>query len=65
MLLGLGNGQVGAVRSAVAVAVSLCQRNTLRLEPQESESLWFRLLDRFVEYPMTGQGHLFVDKICF
>lgn len=37
--------QVAAVKLAVAVGVALCQRNTQRLEPQESISLWFRLLD--------------------
>ncbi|BBN19147.1 vacuolar protein sorting-associated protein 8 [Marchantia polymorpha subsp. ruderalis] len=41
--------EVTAVHSVVRVAVALCQRNTFRLEPKESESLWFRLLDRFVE----------------
>lgn len=38
--------QVAAVKQAVAVGVALCQRNTQRLVPQESISLWFRLLDR-------------------
>ncbi|XP_068669658.1 uncharacterized protein [Aristolochia californica] len=28
-------------------SVGLCQRNTPRLDPQESKSLWFRLLDLF------------------
>lgn len=39
--------QVGAVKAAVAAAVALCQRNTQRLEPRESITLWFRLLDRY------------------
>jgi hypothetical protein len=39
--------QVASFKSALAAAVTLCQRNTLRLDQQESESLWFRVLDRF------------------
>ncbi|XP_073396316.1 uncharacterized protein [Physcomitrium patens] len=41
--------EVGAVKAAVAAAVALCQRNTQRLEPRESITLWFRLLDSIVE----------------
>ncbi|GLJ14759.1 hypothetical protein SUGI_0239380 [Cryptomeria japonica] len=41
--------EVGAVHAILFSAVGLCQRNTLRLDPQESESLWFRLLDTFSE----------------
>jgi hypothetical protein len=41
--------QVASFKSALAAAVTLCQRNTLRLDQQESESLWFRVLDRIVE----------------
>ncbi|KAF2324949.1 hypothetical protein GH714_021817 [Hevea brasiliensis] len=29
--------------------IGLCQRNTPRLQPEESETLWFRLLDSFCE----------------
>lgn len=36
------------MRAAVAAAVTLCQRNTQRLDPQESTMLWFRLLDKYV-----------------
>lgn len=43
----LPNLQVGAVRAAVAAAVTLCQRNTQRLDPHESTMLWFRLLDKY------------------
>ncbi|KAL3676096.1 hypothetical protein R1sor_026044 [Riccia sorocarpa] len=41
--------EVKAVDSVLRAAIALCQRNTFRLEPRESETLWFRLLDRFVE----------------
>ncbi|XP_024531344.1 vacuolar protein sorting-associated protein 8 homolog [Selaginella moellendorffii] len=37
-----------ALHSVKNAAVSLCQRNTFRLDPQEAESLWFHLLDRFI-----------------
>ncbi|KAH9322057.1 hypothetical protein KI387_016696 [Taxus chinensis] len=39
--------EVDVVHAILVAAVSLCQRNTLRLDPQESETLWFRLLDKF------------------
>jgi len=42
----LQNLQVVALKEAVAAALALCQRNTQRLDPQESTMLWFRLLDR-------------------
>lgn len=41
--------EVEAVQAILCAAVGLCQRNTLRLDPQESESLWFSLLDTFSE----------------
>jgi hypothetical protein len=49
--------QVGAVRAAVAAAVALCQRNTQRLDPQESTMLWFRLLDKY--------GLIFLHMLCY
>lgn len=33
------------VRGVLHALIGLCQRNTERLEPRESESLWLRLLD--------------------
>lgn len=39
--------EVETVQTILRAAVGLCQRNTLRLDPQESESLWFSLLDTF------------------
>lgn len=53
----LQNLQVGAVRAAVATAVTLCQRNTQRLDPQESTVLWFRLLDKY--------GFIFLHTLCY
>lgn len=41
--------EVEAVQAILHAAVGLCQRNTLRLDPQESEYLWFSLLDTFSE----------------
>ncbi|KAJ7567914.1 hypothetical protein O6H91_01G011900 [Diphasiastrum complanatum] len=41
--------EVSAVYEVMETAVALCQRNNLRLDQQESESLWFCLLDRFTE----------------
>ncbi|KAJ6807507.1 vacuolar protein sorting-associated protein 8-like protein [Iris pallida] len=41
--------EVICVRDVLHASIGLCQRNTQRLNPQESESLWFRLLDSFSE----------------
>ncbi|MCO5611674.1 hypothetical protein L7F22_065929 [Adiantum nelumboides] len=41
--------EVAATCSVMNAAVALCQRNTWRMNPAESEMLWFRLLDRFVD----------------
>ncbi|KAI0500748.1 hypothetical protein KFK09_018964 [Dendrobium nobile] len=38
-----------AVHDVLRASVGLCQRNTHRLDQQESESLWFRLFDSFSE----------------
>lgn len=37
--------QVVSVHDVLHASVGLCQRNTQRLDPEESDSLWFRLLD--------------------
>nr|XP_043626179.1 vacuolar protein sorting-associated protein 8 homolog [Erigeron canadensis] len=37
----------------VHTCVALCQRNSSRLDPNESEALWFQLLDTFCE-PLTN-----------
>ncbi|OVA04700.1 Clathrin [Macleaya cordata] len=41
--------EVNAIRDILHASIGLCQRNTLRLDPEESESLWFQLLDSFCE----------------
>ncbi|XP_038973310.1 vacuolar protein sorting-associated protein 8 homolog isoform X2 [Phoenix dactylifera] len=41
--------EVVSVHDVLHTSIGLCQRNTQRLDPQESESLWFRLLDSFSE----------------
>ncbi|XP_020574102.1 vacuolar protein sorting-associated protein 8 homolog isoform X2 [Phalaenopsis equestris] len=38
-----------AVHDVLRASVGLCQRNTQRLDQQESESLWFRLFDSFMQ----------------
>ncbi|KAG1338493.1 hypothetical protein COCNU_04G007990 [Cocos nucifera] len=37
--------EVVSVHDVLHTSIGLCQRNTQRLDPQESESLWFWLLD--------------------
>ncbi|KAF0911591.1 hypothetical protein E2562_011213 [Oryza meyeriana var. granulata] len=37
------------VLDALHAAIGLCQRNSQRLNPEESQSLWFQLLDSFSE----------------
>ncbi|KAJ6878484.1 hypothetical protein NC652_032103 [Populus alba x Populus x berolinensis] len=39
--------EVDNIRSILNACIGLCQRNTPRLQPDESEMLWFRLLDSF------------------
>ncbi|KAF5733264.1 vacuolar protein sorting-associated protein 8 isoform X1 [Tripterygium wilfordii] len=39
--------EVKVVRSILHACIGLCQRNTPRLNPEESETLWFTLLDSF------------------
>ncbi|KAL3830545.1 hypothetical protein ACJIZ3_019347 [Penstemon smallii] len=41
--------------------IGLCQRNSPRLEPDESENLWFQLLDSFCE-PLTDSGNARIDS---
>lgn len=37
--------QVHDIQGVLQACIGLCQRNTPRLNPEESESLWFRFLD--------------------
>lgn len=48
----LGMKEVNDIRDVLHACIGLCQRNTPRLDLEESESLWFRLLDSFCE-PLT------------
>ncbi|KAL5572209.1 hypothetical protein UlMin_021806 [Ulmus minor] len=41
--------EVNEIVSILHACIGLCQRNTPRLNPEESELLWFRLLDSFCE----------------
>ncbi|ONK64159.1 uncharacterized protein A4U43_C07F22710 [Asparagus officinalis] len=41
--------EVLCVHDVLSVSIGLCQRNSQRLNKEESESLWFRLLDSFSE----------------
>lgn len=62
-MLILRNVQVVAMKAAVAAALALCQRNTARLNPQESTMIWFRLLDRYTiifSYSWSGQDSRFM-----
>ncbi|KAJ0479069.1 putative transcription factor WD40-like family [Helianthus annuus] len=46
------NKEVNDILHIVRTCVGLCQRNSSRLDPNESEALWFQLLDKFCE-PLT------------
>ncbi|MCL7022685.1 hypothetical protein MKW94_004174 [Papaver nudicaule] len=41
--------EVKSILDILHASVGLCQRNTLRVDPEESESLWFELLDWFCD----------------
>ncbi|CAN8308812.1 unnamed protein product [Cochlearia groenlandica] len=41
--------EVHDIRGVLQACIGLCQRNTPRLNPEESEILWFRFLDTFCE----------------
>ncbi|KAF8107160.1 hypothetical protein N665_0126s0076 [Sinapis alba] len=41
--------EVNDVQGVLQACIGLCQRNTPRLNPEESEILWFRFLDTFSE----------------
>ncbi|KAI3830233.1 hypothetical protein L1987_04369 [Smallanthus sonchifolius] len=45
--------EVNDILHIVRTCVGLCQRNSSRLDPNESEALWFQLLDKFCE-PLTN-----------
>ncbi|GKU87858.1 hypothetical protein SLEP1_g2191 [Rubroshorea leprosula] len=45
--------EVSDIYDVLHACIGLCQRNTPRLNPEESETLWFRLLDSFCG-PLMG-----------
>lgn len=47
---------VAEILDIVHACIELCQRNSPRLQPEESESLWFQLLDSFCE-PLMDSGN--------
>ncbi|KAF5732004.1 vacuolar protein sorting-associated protein 8 isoform X1 [Tripterygium wilfordii] len=48
--------EVKVVRSILHACIRLCQQNTPRLDPEESETLWFTLLDSFCEPLVDTHG---------
>ncbi|KAK1559936.1 hypothetical protein Q3G72_020158 [Acer saccharum] len=48
--------EVNEIRNILHACIGLCQRNTPRLNPEESETLWFKLLDSFCEPLMGSYG---------
>eukprot|EP01028_Stygiella_incarcerata_P004045 TRINITY_DN1845_c0_g1_i3.p1 TRINITY_DN1845_c0_g1~~TRINITY_DN1845_c0_g1_i3.p1 ORF type:complete len:1037 (-),score=291.03 TRINITY_DN1845_c0_g1_i3:732-3842(-) len=61
--------RVRSLYSSLEMAIDLCKRNSPRLDEQETEKLWFSLLDRFVdmqrrlqeEYDFLGSGRARVE----
>ncbi|KAL1562189.1 vacuolar protein sorting-associated protein 8 isoform X2 [Salvia divinorum] len=47
---------VAEILDIVRACIGLCQRNSPRLQPEESECLWFQLLDSFCE-PLMDSGN--------
>uniref|UniRef100_A0A7N2MWS3 RING-type domain-containing protein n=1 Tax=Quercus lobata TaxID=97700 RepID=A0A7N2MWS3_QUELO len=54
--------EVNEIRNILNACIGLCQRNTPRLNPEESETLWFRLLDSFCEPLMDSYGDEMVSR---
>ncbi|KAG8391995.1 hypothetical protein BUALT_Bualt01G0245600 [Buddleja alternifolia] len=48
--------EVSEILGVVRACIGLCQRNSPRLEPDESECLWFQLLDLFCEPLMDSDN---------
>jgi hypothetical protein len=61
--------RVRSLYASLEMAIDLCKRNSPRLDEQETEKLWFSLLDRFVdmqrrlqeEYDFLGSGQARVE----
>ncbi|KAK9279894.1 hypothetical protein L1049_013577 [Liquidambar formosana] len=50
------------IHQILHACIGLCQRNTPRLDPEESESLWFQLLDSFCEPLMDSNNEKMVSE---
>ncbi|KAL8494825.1 hypothetical protein ACS0TY_019127 [Phlomoides rotata] len=57
----LKNKVVVEILDIVRACIGLCQRNSPRLQPEESEYLWFQLLDSFCE-PLMDSGNARTDS---
>ncbi|KAI8537050.1 hypothetical protein RHMOL_Rhmol10G0304600 [Rhododendron molle] len=57
----VSNKEVNDIREILHACIGLCQRNTPRLDPEDSESLWFQLLDSFCEPLLESLND---EKIC-
>ncbi|XP_057533278.1 uncharacterized protein LOC130811119 isoform X2 [Amaranthus tricolor] len=49
--------EVQDITKILHACIGLCQRNSPRLDPEESESLWFHLLDSFCKPVLMSQGN--------
>lgn len=52
-----GLKEVQDIKKILHACIGLCQRNSPRLDPEESESLWFHLLDLFCAPLFISQGN--------
>lgn len=59
--------QLNDILDIVRACIQLCQRNSPRLDPDESESLWFQLLDSYAQYlpPIYFIKIFFLPPVCF
>ncbi|KAJ9681025.1 hypothetical protein PVL29_020099 [Vitis rotundifolia] len=55
--------EVSDIYDILHACIGLCQRNTPRLVPEESESLWFQLLDSFCEPFMDSYDDKMVSEV--
>ncbi|KAI3843581.1 hypothetical protein MKX03_022406 [Papaver bracteatum] len=54
--------EVKSILDILHASIGLCQRNTLRLDPEESESLWFELLDWFCDPLKDSYDNKMISK---
>uniref|UniRef100_A0A803KZV0 RING-type domain-containing protein n=1 Tax=Chenopodium quinoa TaxID=63459 RepID=A0A803KZV0_CHEQI len=53
----LGLKEAQDIKKVLHSCIGLCQRNSPRLNPEESESLWFHVLDSFCRPLLISQGN--------